>query len=136
MDVTAVANELRVALDTIPGLNVPPFGDVAGPPAALVALPGDFDYDATYGRGKDTWRDWPIVVWIGSASTRGAFHKAAGYASGSGPQSVKAAIEAGTYTACDRPRVTGGQISTDFTLAGATGLAVIFKLIVTGKGVA
>jgi hypothetical protein len=134
VNVIDAADDMRTALATITGLRVPAFGERgAGFPMALIALP-QVTYDATYRRGKDRVPDWPLYVVVGAPNTRPAVRKAAAYMSGSGSQSVKAAIEAGTYTACDRPRVTNVEVDLGATFNGKPALCLTFHLDVIGPG--
>jgi hypothetical protein len=134
VDLEAVAAELGVALGAITGLRLPPWGiEKISPPAAIIALPERIDYDSTYGRGSDRYPDLPVIVLVGQPEQRSARKAIAAYADGSGPSSVKAALEAHTYTSCDSVRVAWAEFDTA-RYAGTDYLAAIFHLDITGKG--
>jgi hypothetical protein len=57
----------------------------------------------------------------------------AGWAAGDGPQSVKAAMEAHTWTSCDDLTVTSCEFDVE-TIAGVPYLAAMFKATVVGPG--
>jgi hypothetical protein len=134
VNLEAVAAELSTALETITGLRVPPWGiERISPPAAVIALPERIDYDSTYGRGSDRWPDLAVIVLVGQPAARSARKAIAAYADGSGAKSVKVAIEAHTYTACDSVRVAWAEFDTA-KYAGTDYLACIFHLDITGKG--
>ncbi len=134
MDLEAVAAELATALKTISGLRVPPWGvEKITPPAAIVALPERITYDSTCGRGKDHFPDVPVIVLVGKPNERAARKAIAAYANGSGPQSVKAKVEAHTYTALETVRVAWAEFDTA-RYAGTDYLAAIFHLDIVGKG--
>lgn len=134
MDLEAVAGELADALGVIEGLSVPEWGvQRIHPPAALITLPDRIEYDDTYQRGADRIPDWSVVVLMARPTDPGARRSIAAYAAGSGPKSVKAAIEAHTYTACGEPRVTSADFDV-LTYAGTDYLAAVFHLDITGEG--
>jgi hypothetical protein len=134
MDLEAVSEELRSALATIAGLRTPPWGvGEVQVPAAVVTLPERVDFDETYGRGKDRYPDLQVVVLVGAPEERASIKTLAKYVAGSGPKSVKAVLEAFTWTTCDSVTVT----SADFpraTYAGTPYLAAAFHLDIIGKG--
>ncbi|MFG3709484.1 hypothetical protein [Micromonospora sp. NPDC047730] len=134
MNLDDVAAQLGEALKTIEGLNVPEWGvRRVYPPFALIPLPEQVEYDATYGRGSDRIEDWPLLVLL-SRPTEPETRKAiAAYADGSGPKSVKAAIEAHTYTAFDSVRVGRAEFDV-VSYDGVDYLAAMFHLDITGKG--
>lgn len=134
MNLEAVAGELALALKTITGLRVPPWGvESISPPAAVIALPERIDYDGTYGRGSDRFPDLGVVVLVGQPEQRASRKAIAAYADGSGAKSVKAKLEAYTYTTCDSVRVAWAEFDTA-RYAGTDYLAAIFHLDITGKG--
>lgn len=134
MNLDQVAAELTTALRTISGLRVPPWGvEKITPPAAIIALPERIDFDGTYQRGTDRYPDLPVIVLVGRPNNRTARKAIAAYAAGSGPTSVKQAIEAHTYTSCDMVHVAWAEF-TDATYAGTPYLACIFHCEISGKG--
>lgn len=134
MNLEEVAGELTLALKTITGLRVPPWGvESISPPAAVIALPERIDYDATYGRGSDRFPDLAVIVLVGQPEQRASRKAIAAYTDGSGAKSVKAKLEAYTYTSCDSVRVAWAEFDTA-RYAGTDYLAAIFHLDITGKG--
>jgi hypothetical protein len=134
MDLEQVAANLAAALGAIEGLNVPEWGvQQIRPPAALITLPERVEYDAAYARGADHIPDWTVIVLVARPTDPEARRTIAGYAVGAGAKSVKAAIEAHTYTACDPPRVTSAEFDV-LKYAGNDYLAAIFHLDISGKG--
>lgn len=135
MNLELIAGELALALKTVPGMRVPPWGVKAiQPPAAVIALPERVDYDQTYGRGLDRFPDWPVVVLVGQPEQRASRTRLAKYAAGAGTASVKARLEAYAYTTCDSVSVVWAEPDTA-KYAGVDYLAMIFHLDITGKGV-
>lgn len=126
-----VMDQVATQLDTISGLRVMawPAGSVS-PPTAIVGYPDKYDFDAAYGRGADII-SLPVVVVCGRATDRTARDAIGAYANGSGASSVKAVVEAGTYTAFDTVRVTGVDFDI-YTEAGVSYLAAIFTLDIAG----
>lgn len=135
MNLEAVAGEVHTALGAITGLRRPPWGvEKITPPAAIIALPERIDYDYSgYSRGADRYPDMAVIVLVGKPEQRVSRKAIAAYADGSGPKSVKAAIEAHTYTACDSVRVAWAEFE-NAKYAGIDYLAAIFHLDIVGKG--
>jgi len=133
MDLGLVMDEVAGRLATISGLRVfayPP--PTLAPPAAIVSYPESLTFDATYGRGMDRMR-LPVVAVVGKPSDRSTRDHLAAYCNGSGPQSIKAALEVGLYTSFDTLRVE----SIDFDVVGIAGvdyMAAILTLDITGQG--
>lgn len=133
MNLADVMDAIANRVDTISGLRVhahPP-GKVT-PPAAVVAYPEAYTYDATYGRGMDRLT-LPLVVVVGKATDRSARDDLGAYVDGSGSRSVKTVLESGTYTVFDTVTVT----SVDFdvvTIGGTDYLAALFDLDIAGSG--
>lgn len=104
MDIGDVMDDIGSGLDTITGLRVFPYGvDTVTPPAAVVWLP-EIDYDASMGRGVDRLTLEVFVV-VDRAQPRAARDLVGQYGAGSGPASVKEAIESFDATAYDSARV-------------------------------
>lgn len=132
MNIAAVLDEMVTALGTIDGLNAYAFvpGAIV-PPAAIVALP-DQTFDLTYGRGGDRL-SVPVTVLLARTPDRVNSRALAGYLAGSGDTSIKAALEGGTYTACDFVAVR--SVNVDVITVGATDyLAATFTCDVAGSG--
>lgn len=135
MNLTDVMKEIATQLDTIVGLRVAEYPDgPINPPCAVVCMPADpgIEFDDAYGRGSDHMTI-PVVVMVGGSSTRTAWPALAVYCNGTGSSSVKAVIEAGTYTAFDSVRVA--SVAFDVWTNGASEYpAAIFSLDITGSG--
>lgn len=135
MNLSTACEEIATRLDTISGLHVhayPP-GSVS-PPCAVVLNPrtGDIQYDQTYGRGMDRIT-LPLLVVAGRATERGANKTIRLYCDGSGTSSVKAVLEAGTYTAFHTIRVMTAGVD-GVTWGGVEYLAALFDIDITGQG--
>lgn len=86
---------IGVRLATIPGLRVYDHpADTVAPPAAIVSLPEIVEYDSVAGRGADR-TSLTITVIVGRVSDRAARDQLAAFISGTGPSSIKTAVEAG-----------------------------------------
>lgn len=134
MDLEQLAVEIGAALATIPGLKVPPWGvERISPPAAIIALPDEITYGATYRRGKDKIDDLPVVILVSKTAALASRKAVAGYAAGDGPQSVIAAIDAHTFTAAHDVQVASCEFD-DVTYSATVYAAAIFHLKITGKG--
>lgn len=133
MNFATVMDQIGAALETIPGLRVYPWtANKITPPAAIVDLPDTINYDETYGRGTDRCVI-TVTVAVGGISARASRDKIAQYANGSGPHSVKAAIEAHTFTACDTPAVPAAEFVV-VTFAAVQYLGAQFNIEVHGRG--
>lgn len=133
MDLADVMQAVADRLDTITGLRVYPYPpDLVQPPAAVVTYPEEYVYDATYGRGMDRMT-LPVIVMVGRVSDRASRDAIGAYANGSGASSIKAVVEAGTYTAFDTVRVTGAEFDI-VSVAGVEHLAATFTLDIAGPG--
>lgn len=133
MDLDAIAGELGDALETI-GLNVPEWGvQRVHPPFALIPVPERVTFDAGYGRGADQIEDWPVLVLVAHPTKPEARRAIAEFADGSGPKSVKAAVEDHEYMACDSVRVASAEFDV-VSYAGTDYLAAMFHLEIMGKG--
>lgn len=120
-------------LNGVSGLRAFAFvkGNVA-PPVALVMLPETIEYDVTYARGADRIT-LDVVVAVGKADSRSAFDAISAYASGSGSSSIKAAIEAGTYTSLHTVRVTSATFDV-ITIGAVDYLGATFQVDIVGSG--
>lgn len=136
MNVQAVMEEIGSKLDTIVGLRVFPYNvGKLPPPGAIVGLPDDIEFDKTYGRGVDAMT-FPLWVMVAQASDRAANHQLTAYLSGSGPQSVKLAVNSSrtnTYTSCHTVIATRAETGT-YRSGGVDLLGAEFQLDVTGSG--
>jgi hypothetical protein len=75
----------------------------------------------------------PVVVLVGKVSARASRDDLARFCDGSGADSVKAVLEAGSYTALDTVRVTKAEFDI-IAMAGVEYLAATFTIDVTGQG--
>jgi hypothetical protein len=133
MNIADVMDELGVALDTVAGLRVFPYSAAkVTPPAAMVVWPDPLDYDSTMARGMDRMT-LPVVVLVGMLDARSSRDTLAQYLDGSGSHSIKAAVEAGAYAACDTVRVMSATVQA-YTVAATTYLGVEFSVDVIGQG--
>ena len=133
MNIPDVMDELGVALAAIAGLRVFPFNaDKVNPPAAIVGWPDPLEYDQTMARGMDR-QTLPLYVVVGKLDARISRDALGKYLNGSGDHSVKVAVEAGTYTACDTVRVTEATVNA-YHVAGVEYLGAEFKIDVVGQG--
>lgn len=134
MNLNTVMDEIGQKLGAITGLRVfdyPP--PTVVPPAGIVSYPERIEYDQTYGRGMDRIRALPVIIVVGKATDRAARDTAAAWAAGSGAGSVKAVLEAASYSSCDVLVVT--QCSFDVvTIAGVDYIAAMFELDIAGGG--
>jgi len=133
MNLAAVMQEIADELDVITGLRCYGFPVYSiHPPAAVVAYPESLDYDMTYGRGSDRLTI-PVVVLVGKVSDRATVGNLGKYADGSGASSVKAVLEAATWSACGEVVVKRAVFDV-VTISSVEFLAATFTLDVTGPG--
>jgi hypothetical protein len=133
MNLSDVMDEVAARLSTIEGLRVFAYpADSLSPPAAAVLYPDGITYDETYGRGMDRMT-LPVLVVVGKPYDRPTRDLIAAYCDGSGPRSVKAAVEAGDGASFDTVRVTGVEFPTA-TIAGTEYMAAMFDLDIAGAG--
>ena len=133
MNLGDVMDAVATQLDTITGLRCfayPP--DSITPPAAIVSYPEEVLFDATYDRGADQLT-LPVIVAVGKVHDRGTRDLVESYAGGSGASSIKAVLEAGTYTAFDTVRVARAEFDV-VRIGGTDYLAALFDLDIMGDG--
>ena len=135
MDLSAVMEEIGSKLSsTISGLRVFPYwAESIAPPAVVVGWPDPLTYDATFGRGSDEVEGVPVIVLVSKADMRSATAQLAAYANGSGPRSVKAAIEGSAGTSYDSARVARAEFGV-ITVASTEYLAATFFVDLIGQG--
>jgi hypothetical protein len=134
MRLDLVMDEVASVLAEITGLNVfayPPPKLV--PPGGYVSYPQSIDMDETYGRGSDQFTDLPIVLVTSKVTDLTARDTVAAWAAGDGPKSVKAFMEAHSWTTCDDLTVTSCEFDVEL-IAGVPYLAAMFKATVVGSG--
>lgn len=138
MNLTAVMAEVGLALATLPEpvkVYVGAPADVKAPElgaAFIVPLPTSITYDATYDRGMDTIAG-QILALLPRPSEQATHVRMAKYASGSGADSVKARLEAYTWTTCDGLTCTSAEFDV-FEYATVPYLAILFTLEIWGSG--
>lgn len=132
MDIGNVMDELGTAVDMIEGLRVFPYwADRVVAPAAIVSWP-ELDYDTTYARGADM-ATFPLTVVVGKVNARASRDEMAKYLDGSGPNSIKQAIESYSATAWHSARVTSAGVAV-ISVAGTDYLGAEFQIDVIGSG--
>lgn len=131
MVLSDVMAALATQIDTIAGLRVYAWpADAVQPPAAVVGFPESYTYDSTMKRGADELT-LPVWVVVSRVSDRTAATALGAYVDGAGAASVKAVVEAGTYTAMDAVRVTGVEF-VPLVIAGADYWSAMFNVFVIG----
>ncbi|KUL22353.1 hypothetical protein [Actinoplanes awajinensis] len=134
MNLSAIMDEVASVLGEITGLNVfayPPA--TLSPPAGYVSYPASVDFDAAYGRGVDRITGLPIALLAGEPTEPSTRDQVATWAAGAGGQSVKARMEAHTWTSCDDLTVTSCSFDVE-TVAGVDYLAAAFTADIIGSG--
>lgn len=133
MNLASVMDELAEALSVIDGLRPFPYwASRVTPPAAIVGWPDPINYDSTMARGSDEFT-LPVWIVVGQTDARSARDALAAYLDGSGTSSVKAALDGGTYTACDSVRVATARVES-IAIAGIDYLAAVLDVEITGRG--
>ena len=117
MDITAVREAIAANLSAIGGMQFSPYMlENPYPPAAHV-FPADTDFDRAMARGYD-FQVLTVQVLVGTVSDEGAQRNLDAYLAGSGPQSVKQALEA--------DKKLGGACF-DLNVASATGYRTVVE---------
>lgn len=126
-------DEVATRLDTITGLRVNPYPpEKVTPPAGFVGYPESIEYDQTYGRGSDLMT-LPVVIVEKLIPARAVRKRLTDYAAGTGPKSVKAVLEGGTYTQFHLITVQRADFEA-ITIAGVDMLAAVFTCEIAGSG--
>lgn len=133
MIIKDVMDQVATRLDTVENLRVFAYPVDKGPmPFAAVDFPDSYDFDETYGRGLDRLT-LPLLLSVPRVVDRTLPNQMSDYASGSGPRSVKAVLESGTYTAFDTIRVVRAEF--DWSKNGDEDcLTAEFTLDIAGRG--
>lgn len=136
MNIIAVAEELRAhgaAITPLAGRSyVGPPGSVTDP-CLIVPLPEEITFDQVYGRGQDMLL-WEIIVIVGRSDDRQIMERIGQYCAGSGPLSVKQALEGGApYTACGDVFVASAELAT-VTWQGTDFQGAFFSTQIRGRG--
>jgi hypothetical protein len=138
MDLSAVLAELETRLKTITGLRTSVgFSDKINAPEAVVLPPDTIRFDGTYGRGMDYYDDVQVVLAVGRPNPRSALAAIAPYLAGSGSKSIKAKLDdrpGSGYASCSTVTVERAELDDTAQLGGATFLAAIFHINITGPG--
>lgn len=133
MNLVDVVQELGDQLDTIDGLNVFRYiPDSLSPPAGIISIYDNINFDETYRRGEDRITI-PVIIVVSRAQDRAAFTNLLPYGSGSGPQSIKSTMEAGIYTSFDSMRVMRSE-SDVFRFGGTDYFGALFDVDIIGAG--
>lgn len=136
MNIAEVADEIGATLSTIDGLRVYPYNaDKVSAPSAVVVLPDEIIYDATFGRGSDSLT-LDVYVFVARIDQRTGRDALAAYLDGSGARSIKAALDNSdtvTYTTCDVVRVAKASVE-PLVSGGVDYLGAVFTLEITGQG--
>lgn len=134
MNLSDVMDELGAALGRIQGLRVFPYTEQdVSPPAAIVFWPETITFDRAYQCGADGLT-LPIGVLVGEVSARSARDLLLQYVAGSGPASVKEAIEGYETDVYSYARVQSAAPGTYTTAAGVDYLGATFMVDIIGKG--
>lgn len=133
MNIAEVMDELDAAVGTIEGLrNTPYYSTRINPPASIIGWPIPYTFDATFGRGSDSFT-FPLTVLVGNVDARSSRDALAEYANGSGDKSIKQAVENKEYTTCDSVRVERVEFGV-IAVAGVEYLTGTFYINVIGEG--
>jgi hypothetical protein len=129
-----VMDDIATALRRIDGLRTYGYSaDAIQVPAAVVTWPDEVTYDAAYGRGADRMV-LPVLVLVGKVDQRTARDLLAAYLDGTGPRSVKAAIDAHPGVAYDSARVTRAVPDGYLDSKGVGYLGARFDIDIIGQG--
>ncbi len=123
-----ILNAVAARLDTITGLRV--FDHVPSalePPAAVVQLPKDIDFDLTAGRGGDTY-NLVVLLLAAKADARAAHLNLAKYLDAAGPTSIKETLDGDLGGAVDTARVTRVSNVGAYTFAGVDYIGAEFDI--------
>lgn len=130
LDLNAVMDAIGTRLVGVTGLRVSDYAaDNVSPPAAIVALPSEVEYDAVAGRGADRVVI-PVTILVGKVSDRAARDQLAQYVAGAGSLSIKAAVEGSDPTlggVAQTVRVTAARIDV-ITIAAIDYLGASFDV--------
>lgn len=134
-DVTAEIGATITAADV--GLRVLAWdADRVPVPGVIFALPTDYVYDQTYGRGSDEFT-LPIIVLVGKTDARTARTNLGQYLHGSGPKSLKSIVDSSktnTYVTCDTVRIKEATDIGSYIAGAITYLGATLNTRITGKG--
>lgn len=139
MDLIAVAKELAVNAERIPDLAGKSYhwpNLAVNPPAFIVGAPDELDMQGAYQVGMQEV-ELDVYVLIGRGEwNRDATEEVYSYCSGSGPKSIKAALDttpSRVYSSCDIVVVTR-MVADTITAEGVQHPAARFTIEITGSG--
>jgi hypothetical protein len=138
MNINDVADEIGGKVTAAEaGLRVLPWdADSVSVPAFILALPMDYQYDLTYGRGSDEYTQ-PLIVLVGKSDARTARKQLGLYLNGSGAKSLKSIVDSSktnTYTSCDTVRIQRADDIGAYTVGAVTYLGATLHARITGPG--
>lgn len=132
MNAETVAQELSDQLGTILNGRSTPFAPDAGSPPFGYVFGPETEYHQSYQNGLTKARI-SVTVAVARQPLDVAWKALAGYISDTGDTSVKACLEAGTYTAFDTIFVARSTVG-DVTIGGTTYKGAQFDIDITGTG--
>lgn len=133
MHIPDVMDDLGLALKAVQGVRSYPYNiESVSPPAAVVVWPERIVYDETMARGMDRITI-PIIVVVGQISQRSSRDQLAKFMAGSGPSSIKAAVERYPATSYHSARVTT-VIPDSYDSGGVELLGASFEVDIIGEG--
>lgn len=136
MDITAVFEGLAAAAGAIDGLRS--FGylpDAIAPPTFYV-VEAEIQFDQAFARGMDDINPVTCRLLASRATDRGGQRQLQAYMAGSGPRSVKAALEADRTLGgvCEAVHVTGVRGMGQYEHGGVAYVGADFMVRVIGRG--
>lgn len=136
MDVTAVFQGLADAADTIDGLRCHAFMPDSISPPTFYVVELEIAFDATFQRGMDDFNPITCRLLTSRATDRTGQKQLEQFMKGTGPLSVKAAIEADRTLggACDSLQVTGVRGMGQYEHGTETYYGADFLVRVIGRG--
>jgi hypothetical protein len=135
VNLSAVMDALGDRLAELGLRAFPYWTDRVEPPFAIVGLPDEYEFDATFGRGSDRLVI-PVMVGVSRVDARTGWDLLSTYVAGSGAQSVKAALEnvaAFPPLTFDSLRVMGIEFGA-ITVASVSYLGATFNIEILGRG--
>ena len=125
-NLNSVMDAIGARLATISGLRVFDFpAENISTPAGVVAY-GELLYDASYGRGADM-ATFPVHVLVSTVSDRMARDAIEAYRAGTGPKSVKAAID-GTLGGTVADARVASSVVEAIEVGGVTYIGATFRV--------
>lgn len=134
--VTALREGIAAQLDSISGLRIKAFEpDKVAVPSAAIALVS-IAWDKTMGRGMDSF-EFVVRLYASRATDKGGQNRIDSYLAGSGPTSVKAAIEADRTLGgvAHTLQVTGVDNYGSYEVGGINYYGVEFAVLIWARGI-